>query len=694
MNETQPDFGLVSEAERKISMSGSELCRKCLAISSNLDDPRAKSGPHNPECWKHDYHEAFGELKRSCKAGCPLCQTFFFLLAYDGMVLEHTDILHWSIKRTWGLWSLSMRTDALSGAGCAWTLKDQADDSQPSQSITTIALSTSTLNEDLEALLDESINPWVEACTNSGKHHSCPSVAPHASYSYSLPTRLIDVGTDGAATVRLVDTDDISRRRNKPPYTILSYRWGSANDSAKTTSRNLKERFRRINSNNLPKTIRDAIKITQFMKIRYLWVDAVCIVQTDRTAKGEQGDDESRIDWERESTQMASYYANSLCCIAASSAKDSSDGILSERRVARYQKWYNPPNVSIRSPFASRRKFPSSLFSRGWCLQEWILSPRIIHWTANGLVWECSEGFFWEGQSGFMGEPPQNLSSGSEGRRTNDCVLELGLKESSTKYVCRILRSEKDEALGEGWTALVEHYATMDLSFLSDRDAAISGIVSVLSKRHGEDYFAGVFRSYCGQHLLWRSDPPRRSLDTSDNFPTWSWLSSKDEIRFNPIESSDCSYWMKSLGPFPSSRNGRTLTHITNKELCFTAPLIKFDMLDPGDADSKSPYYFEIGPKSPFWQGLRFTAFIDSLSSLSSLKSRAFLLILRQRLLRGTVYEGLIVQAVEVNGEARAFQDVRESYRRVGTFSIHYQQWETLPELPDLEQWMTRVVLV
>ncbi|KAK7579306.1 hypothetical protein V3481_015108 [Fusarium oxysporum f. sp. vasinfectum] len=191
------------------------------------------------------------------------------------------------------------------------------------------------------------------------------------------------------------------------------------------------------------------------MKIQYLWVDAVCIIQYDKTLNAQQEDDVAMADWERKPMRMASYYSNSLCCIAASNAKDSSEGILIERRAARYgfKKWYNPANKFLPSPFAFRRRFPSSLFERGWCLQEWILSPRILHWTSNGLIWECSNGFFWEGQSGCEGEPPESFGEtrfGGENRKTNDCVLELGLSEDETQYICQILRSEKEEALGEG----------------------------------------------------------------------------------------------------------------------------------------------------------------------------------------------------------------------------------------------------
>lgn len=156
-----------------------------------------------------------------------------------------------------------------------------------------------------------------------------------------MPTRLIDVGSVAQSTARLVETKDLSEEKKKRPYVTLSYCWGSGNDPARTTSRNLRERHNKIECDTLPKTIQDGIRITRLMKIQFLWVDAVCIIQSDKTLNAQQEDDVAMADWERESMRMASYYSNSLCRIAASNAKDSSEGILIERRAARYdfKKW-------------------------------------------------------------------------------------------------------------------------------------------------------------------------------------------------------------------------------------------------------------------------------------------------------------------------------------------------------------------
>lgn len=62
----------------------------------------------------------------------------------------------------------------------------------------------------------------------------------------------------------------------------------------------------------LAKTIQDAITITRQFGIRYLWVDALCILQgKDATA---------RKDWQRECGKMADVYSGALLTIAAANA--------------------------------------------------------------------------------------------------------------------------------------------------------------------------------------------------------------------------------------------------------------------------------------------------------------------------------------------------------------------------------------
>ncbi|PKK51178.1 hypothetical protein CI102_2800, partial [Trichoderma harzianum] len=138
------------------------------------------------------------------------------------------------------------------------------------------------------------------------------------------PTRLVDVQSNDGSTARLVNTKELASDIN-PKYLILSYCWGMGNQPAKTTRSNLRQRKHRIMVYDLPKTIQNAITITRLMGIRYLWVDALCIIQPDN--------DDFLDDWNSEAAQMGNYYSNALFCISALYA---SEGFLGERHSARY----------------------------------------------------------------------------------------------------------------------------------------------------------------------------------------------------------------------------------------------------------------------------------------------------------------------------------------------------------------------
>jgi hypothetical protein len=68
----------------------------------------------------------------------------------------------------------------------------------------------------------------------------------------------------------------------------------------------------------LAPSLRDAIIIYRKLKIQYIWIDALCIIQGLPGGK----------DWKLESSVMDQTYGNAAVTIAASAAHDTSEGIL------------------------------------------------------------------------------------------------------------------------------------------------------------------------------------------------------------------------------------------------------------------------------------------------------------------------------------------------------------------------------
>src|SRR6266496_538388 len=132
----------------------------------------------------------------------------------------------------------------------------------------------------------------------------------------TAPTRLLDISSMSEHTL-LVNTGSCSihAKSRIPQYATLSYCWGGEHSSITTTS-NLAERQRRIEVSSLPKTFQDAIYVARSLRIPYLWIDALCIIQNNN------------YDLEIELSRLKSYYTNSYLTIAASKARSVHDGFL------------------------------------------------------------------------------------------------------------------------------------------------------------------------------------------------------------------------------------------------------------------------------------------------------------------------------------------------------------------------------
>lgn len=126
------------------------------------------------------------------------------------------------------------------------------------------------------------LSAWLRECDR--KHH-CPR--SRFSINPLLPTRVIDVGTNGKDVLRLVRT----RPQQRGQYVALSHRWSPQEDWSErqkkkkefraancTLASNIEGRCKRIDLARLGKTFQDAITITRRLGQRYLWIDSLCIL--------------------------------------------------------------------------------------------------------------------------------------------------------------------------------------------------------------------------------------------------------------------------------------------------------------------------------------------------------------------------------------------------------------------------------
>jgi hypothetical protein len=102
-----------------------------------------------------------------------------------------------------------------------------------------------------------------------------------------MPSKILEIShLDGQRTIKLRDCD----RETPEDYAALSYCWGEKGSRQvfETTKATLKRHMTGIDLTDLPPSLRDAVQVTESLGLRFLWVDALCIVQDDPVDKASE----------------------------------------------------------------------------------------------------------------------------------------------------------------------------------------------------------------------------------------------------------------------------------------------------------------------------------------------------------------------------------------------------------------------
>jgi hypothetical protein len=192
-----------------------------------------------------------------------------------------------------------------------------------------------------------------------------------------LPRRVIDVGGKDGTTLKLYET----KQNERAHYATLSYCWGTKPQFT-TTLDLMAGLLYDMSKYNLSQTHLDAIQVSRGLGIRYLWIDALCITQ------------DNPADMMIHMPNMGNIYKNSTITIVASEAQSAHSGFLGTLKY--------PPTVPL--PFLlpdgseetvllsyHKAKWPAKghLDTRGWTLQESLLSPRLIIFGYSEVRWQC-----------------------------------------------------------------------------------------------------------------------------------------------------------------------------------------------------------------------------------------------------------------------------------------------------------------
>lgn len=363
------------------------------------------------------------------------------------------------------------------------------------------------------------------------------------------PKRLLDLGMNESEEPRLVLTEQHETSFEHVEYAALSYCWGQAEEAKRqlTLTKDNYEEFRKaIPFEKMTAVLIDAVTVCRVLKIRYLWIDALCIMQGPK----------EHSDWEQQSYEMNRIFGTSLltiCAIASPSCTQSflhhvdrdsprmefdlyteDMGLLEGTLRLRLLTVQGHPVSTGHEP-GFRESWPldrdlicSQWNTRGWIYQEDALSPRKLFFGATMVHF-------------------QNESSISS---ENGCDKPVSLfrhhlsQELEYRQVLshESLRSQHPFVL-DVWYRMVMDMAKKNFTNRLDVFPAASGIARVFKEVSFHRYVAGLWAEdlHCG--LLWYldfrpgistvagvgpADLPQllRLLDHSAIVaPSWSWAS-------------------------------------------------------------------------------------------------------------------------------------------------------------------------
>jgi hypothetical protein len=326
------------------------------------------------------------------------------------------------------------------------------------------------------------------------------------------PKRLIDLALYQleAHKVQLTETCGLAFE-----YATLSYCWGFPHGGDWLTTRsNVGERAVALETDGMPKTILDSLLIASKLKIRYIWIDALCIVQDDPN------------DWAAESAKTAGIYHGSILTIVAASSSSASQGCFNSNSRSQFRRlrsvikttsvledgrqssiYFHEPRDRPKQDLYKAKITSGPWALRGWTYQEQALTRRIIYYTDSQLLWECEHSLL-----------------------TEDRFTTYGDRQPYP--IMKLDETIRGPAVVAMWyNGVVEEYSRRKLTYESDNLVALSALAKATYLNKHVNYFAGIWKDSVLAGLLWhRIGPGSKARD--HGCPSWSWASQDSGVSY------------------------------------------------------------------------------------------------------------------------------------------------------------------
>jgi hypothetical protein len=330
---------------------------------------------------------------------------------------------------------------------------------------------------------------WLRDCAIN---HKCGTAANREGQDVEL--RLIDV----------IQRSVKSYRQPLPCYYALSYVWGDV--SRDTTYLDSSDAHVWTLATPLPKTFEDAMSITRHLDGRYLWIDICCIDQHDPAKKLEQ------------MQQMDVIFSQAALTIVSVSGHDADSGlpgVSSDCETRQIFACQAQVGLAATRTTSERTLLEASPWNtRGWCLQEEVLSRRCLFFSDQKYWLRCQKSTYTSLHSDKAPLPDRASWSVRLKRSAN----------TRKKYVSAVPT--------RAFCELVDNYNRRLLSHSSDVLAAFTGVINVFQTSAREDCLVGLPMTHLCAALCWSRNQIAMELygtrhpshlQTRSDWPSWSW---------------------------------------------------------------------------------------------------------------------------------------------------------------------------
>lgn len=343
------------------------------------------------------------------------------------------------------------------------------------------------------------LRSWKQIC--DGRNHvNCQRGPDSARLTTICPNWLID-------TWRMCLVKGIPGA----PYVALSYVWGNE-PFFKTNLHNvaqLQKDFALTDAHRMlgvPRTITDAIETVSLLEHRYLWVDALCIVQDDTVTK------------HVEMNNMAAIYDVASITIIDMQGHNANYGLRGLRNISQprsfTQQVFRPAKGYDIVHTQKKSGVGSPWSRRGWTYQEGLFSRRRLEFVEDGVQWQCACALFYEEF------------------QANVCSLQ---PEYTRKRGSGVFWMPFPSLIS--YSELLRNYNTRDFTYPEDALPAFSGITTALSRTFPGGFICGLPLMFLDVALCWqpskkgceRRVPSEKREATELSLPSWSWIGWKCE---------------------------------------------------------------------------------------------------------------------------------------------------------------------